>query len=89
MEEIPRINQLKVCAFKDKAKPHTARQAKEKVKELDAIELLPHPAYSPDLSLSDYLLFHSMAHFLSGRNFNNLNDVETGCRNFFASKENK
>lgn len=80
------VNRKRVLLQQDNAKPHTARQTKEKIKNLDAIELLPHPAYSPDLAPSDYHLFRSMAHFLRGRNFNNLNDVENGCRTFFASK---
>lgn len=71
----------------DKAKPHTSRQTKEKIKELKAIELLPHPAYSPDLAPSDYHLFRSMAHFLRGGSFNNSDDIENGCREFFASKD--
>jgi histone-lysine N-methyltransferase SETMAR len=81
------VNRKRVILQQDNAKPHTARQTKEKIKELDSIELLPHPAYSPDLAPSDYHLFRSMAHFLRGRSFNNLVDVERGCREFFASKD--
>ena len=51
------INRKHVLLQQDNAKPHTARQTKKKVKELDAIELLPHPAYSQNLSPSDYHLF--------------------------------
>ena len=80
------VNRKRALMQQDNAKPHTARQTKEKIKELDGIELLPHPAYSPDLAPSDYHLFRSMAHFLRGRSFNNLDDVEHGCREFFASK---
>ena len=80
------VNRKRVLLQQDNAKPHTARQTKEKIRNLDAIELLPHPAYSPDLAPSDYHLFRSMAHFLRGRSFNNLDKVENGCREFFASK---
>ena len=80
------VNRKRVVLQQDNTKPHTARQTKEKVRNLDAIELLPHPAYSPDLAPSDYHLFRSMAHFLRGRSFNNLGEVENGCREFFASK---
>ena len=47
-----------------------------KIQELGGNELLPHPEYSPDLALSDYHLFQSMAHFLCGRNFENIEAVE-------------
>ena len=43
-----------------------------KIKELNGIELLPHPPYSPDLVASVYYLFRSMAHFLRGRQFNDV-----------------
>jgi len=55
----------------------------DKIKELDGIELLPHPPYSPDLALSDYYLFMSMAHFLGGRQFK---DVKIGVQEFIDSK---
>ena len=81
------VNRKRVLMIQDNAKPHTAKQTKEKITELSAIELLPHPAYSPDLAPSDYHLFRSMAHFLRGLSFNNLGEVEDGCRAFFASKD--
>ena len=65
----------------------TARRTKEKIKELDAIVLLPHPAYSADLAPSDCHLFRSMEHFLHGRRFDNLEQVEAGCREFFNLKD--
>lgn len=70
----------------DNARPHTAKKTLEKIKELDAFELMPHPAYSPDLAPSDYHLFRSMAHFLRGRKFNNSSEVENACQEFFSSK---
>lgn len=81
------VNRKRILLQHDNAKPHTARKTKEKINELDAFELLPHPAYSPDLAPSDYHLFRSMAHFLRGRRFNNLDDVEKGCQDFFSSKD--
>uniref|UniRef100_A0A1I7S430 Histone-lysine N-methyltransferase SETMAR n=2 Tax=Bursaphelenchus xylophilus TaxID=6326 RepID=A0A1I7S430_BURXY len=79
------INRKRVPLQQDNAKPRSAKQTKEKIKTLDAIELLPHPAYSSQLAQYDYHLFRSMAHFLRGRSFNDLDDVEDGCREFFAS----
>ncbi|CAF4130745.1 unnamed protein product, partial [Rotaria magnacalcarata] len=56
-------------------------------KLLDGIEVLPHPAYSPDLAPSDYGLFRSMVHFFRGRRFETFHQVEAACREFFESKE--
>jgi histone-lysine N-methyltransferase SETMAR len=54
----------------DNAHPHTAKKTLQKIEELEDFELLPHPAFSPDLDPSDYYLFHSMAQFLHDKNFN-------------------
>jgi hypothetical protein len=53
-----------------------------KLRELDATKLLAHPAYSPDLAPSDFHLFQAMAHFLHGRSFKTIEDVEMGCCEF-------
>ena len=81
------VNRKRVILKQDNARPHTARNTQETIMKLDSIELLPHPAYSPDLAPSDFHLFRSMAHFLRGRNFNNIEEVEIGCREFFHSKD--
>jgi histone-lysine N-methyltransferase SETMAR len=64
-----------------------ARKTKGKLQELDATELLPHPAYSPDLAPSDFHRFRAMARFLHGRSFKTIGDVEMGCNEMFASKD--
>jgi hypothetical protein len=51
------VNRKRVFLQQDNARPHTAKTALQKVKELEDIELLPHPAFSPDLEPSDYYLF--------------------------------
>jgi histone-lysine N-methyltransferase SETMAR len=81
------VNRKRVLLQQDNARPHTAALTMQKIQELEAIELVPHPAYSPDLAPSDYHLFRSMAHFLRGRRFDSVAEVEEGCRQFFASKE--
>ena len=80
------VNRNAVLLQQDNAKPHTSRVTRQKIEELNGIELLPHPPYSPDLAPSDYYLFRSMAHFLKGRHFENFDEVENGCREFFESK---
>jgi histone-lysine N-methyltransferase SETMAR len=54
----------------DNALPYTAKKTLQKIKELEGVELLPHPTFSPDLEPSDYYLFLSMAQFLHGKSFN-------------------
>jgi hypothetical protein len=34
----------------DNARPHTAKKTLQKIEELEGIELLPHPAFSPNLA---------------------------------------
>ena len=58
----------------------------DKIKELDGIELLPYRPYSPDQAPSDYYLFWSMAHFLRGRQFKNVEDVKIRDHAFIDSK---
>ena len=51
-EKYPSLtNRKRVLLQQDNAKPHTANRTAEKIVELEGIELLPHPAYSPDLAL--------------------------------------
>jgi histone-lysine N-methyltransferase SETMAR len=70
----------------DNARPHVSRKTPSQLKALEGIDVLPHPAYSPDLAPSDYHLFRSMAHFLRGPRFETIEQVERSCREFFASK---
>jgi len=70
----------------DNVRPHTFRRTLQKLEEFDEVKLIPHSACSPDMAPSDFHLFRSMAHFLSGRIFDNIADVEQECREFFASK---
>jgi histone-lysine N-methyltransferase SETMAR len=67
-----------VLLQQDSARPHTAKKTLQKIEELEGIELLSHPAFSPDLEPSDYYLFCSMAQFLRGKKFQCVADVEVG-----------
>jgi hypothetical protein len=55
------VNRKRVLLQQDNARPHTAKKTLQKIEELEDIELLPHPASSPDLEPSNYYLFRSMA----------------------------
>lgn len=86
-EKYPALVTRKRALFQqDNARPHTAKKTKEKFKELDGVEVLPHPAYSPDAAPSDYGLFRSMEHFLRGHRFESFDEVEEACQEFFSSK---
>jgi histone-lysine N-methyltransferase SETMAR len=71
----------------DNARPHTAKKTLQKIEELEGIELLPQPAFSPDLEPSDYHLFRSMAQFLRAKKFQSVAYVEVAVEEFFASKD--
>ena len=52
----------------DNARPHVAKPLKTYLETLKW-EVLLHPTYSPDIALSDYYLFQSMARVLADKQF--------------------
>ena len=52
----------------DNARVHTCKIAMDAV-ERNGYELIPHPAYSPDLAPSDYFLFPNLKKDISGSHF--------------------
>ena len=80
------INRKRALLQHDNAPAHNSRVVKDKLEEIGGLEVLPHPTYSLDLAPSDFHLFRSMAHFLRGRHFADVHEVENGVRNFLASK---
>uniref|UniRef100_A0A914ID48 Mos1 transposase HTH domain-containing protein n=1 Tax=Globodera rostochiensis TaxID=31243 RepID=A0A914ID48_GLORO len=71
--------------FHDNARPHTANLTKMALQEL-GWEVLPHPAYSPDVAPSDYHLFRSLSNALSGVQLEDAAALENWLNGFFASK---
>ncbi|XP_047366075.1 histone-lysine N-methyltransferase SETMAR-like [Vespa velutina] len=79
-KQLDRVNQSLI------EKPHCARQTLEKINEL-GWEVLPHPTYSPDITPSDLHLFRSLQHFLSGKKFENLDNVQNAISRIFVKTE--
>ncbi|WP_370716210.1 hypothetical protein [Sphingomonas sp. IW22] len=80
------VNRGRVLLQHDNAPAHTSRKVQQKLQELSGFEVLPHPAYSPDLAPSDFHLFRSLAHFLQGRCFTSEEGLKNDMMEFFASK---
>ena len=73
----------KVILLHDNARPHVALITKETIMDC---EVLPHPAYSPDLASSDYHLSRSIEHFLREKSFRNHEDLKKKLDFIFQSK---
>lgn len=70
----------------DNAKPHRSRQTNAKIQEL-GWQRLDHPPYSPDLAPSDFHLFRSLQHFLKGKRFDDIDEMQESLEEFFDSKD--
>ena len=51
------------------------------------LEVIPHPAYSPDLAPSDYYLFRHMKKYLKGIRFTSDEDLKAAVTKFFALQQ--
>ena len=74
----------KILLLHDNASPHTAKVTRKKLQQL-GWSVLPHPAYSPDLSPSDYYLFLHLSTFLKEKRYNNDEQLILDIDNFFSS----
>ncbi len=63
--------QHQLYLHQDNAPAHNALMTQARLMET-GINLLPHPAYSPDMAPSDYFLFPHLKRELRGRHFANL-----------------
>ena len=73
-EKRPGMAKKKVLFLHDNAPAHSSVVAQQKLAEL-RFEILPHPAYSPDLAPSDFHLFPNLKSFLAGKRFRSNEEV--------------
>jgi len=64
----------KLIFLHDNASSHTLTMIQNYLETLNW-EVLPYPAYSPDLAPSDYHLFSSMGYALAERHFDSYEDI--------------
>ena len=70
----------------EKARPRTSPLTVMTLNEL-GFEILQHPPYSLDLSPTDFHLFKHLGHFLSGKTFTNIPDLEHSINIFIDSQK--
>lgn len=79
------VNRKGPILLHDNARPHVSRITTQKLHDLK-YEVLPHPAYSPDLSPSDYYMFKHVDKFLTNKMFRNEGDIQNAILQFFESR---
>ena len=66
--ERKRPRHRKISLLHDNARPHVATMTCQKVLHL-GWEVVPHPAYSPDLAPTDFHLFQALQNFLTTKKY--------------------
>ena len=69
----------------DNARLHIVQPTLQKLNEL-GYQVLPHPAYSPDLLPTQYCFFKQLDNFLQGRCFHSQQDAENAFQEFVESQ---
>ena len=70
----------------DNTRVHTCKIAMDAV-ERNGYELIPHPAYSPDLAPSDYFLFPNSKKDIRGRHFRSNEEVVVAVEECVRDKD--
>lgn len=83
LEKHPRFGTIRVLM--DNAPPHRAKRTKEAMKK-ESIEVVAHPAYSPDISPCDYAAFRSLAGFLKNKRYSQRQDLQRAVNEWIDSK---
>ncbi|XP_055306592.1 histone-lysine N-methyltransferase SETMAR-like, partial [Sitodiplosis mosellana] len=79
----PHLQKKKVLFHRDNASSHKSAVAMAKIHEL-RYEVLPHPAYSPDLAPCDFHLFPNLKKWLGGKRFNDDDEVIVAVNGYFG-----
>ena len=74
-----------VLLQQDNARVHTCKVAMAAV-ERNGYELIPHPAYSPDLAPSNFLLFPNLKKDICGLHFRSDEEVVTAVEEWVNGK---
>lgn len=85
-EKRPHLARKKVLFHQDNARVHTCPPPMAKFHEFK-YELLPHPAYSPDLAPCDYFLFPNLKKWLGGKRFTSRDEVIDETNAYFEGLE--
>ena len=80
----PHLARKKVLFHHDNAPAHSSTVAQAKLHDL-RYELLPHPAYSPDLAPSDFFLFPNLKRSLAGKRFRSNEEVQCETDSYFEA----
>ena len=75
-----------VLLQQDNARVHTCKIAMDTV-ERNGYELIPHPAYSPDLAPSDFFLFPNLKKDIRGLHFQSDEEVVTAVEEWVNGKD--
>ena len=75
-----------VLLQQDNARVHTCKVAMDAV-ERNGYELIPHPAYSPDLAPSDFFLFPNLKKDIHGLHFRSDEEVVTAVEEWVNGKD--
>ena len=75
-----------VLLQQDNARYHTCKVAMDAV-ERNGYELIPHPAYSPDLAPSDFFLFPNLKKDIRGLHFRSDEEVVTAVEEWVNGKD--
>ena len=80
----PDLLENRVLILHDNARPHLGKDVREL---LDGYswEVLPHPPYSPDMSLLDFDLFPKLKISMRGVRFSTLEDLSASVTNMSDS----
>jgi transposase len=77
---------LGVLLLHDNARPHSAAPTVNLLYSW-GWEIVPHPAYSPDLAPSDFHLFQKMKKHLRGQRFHSNEDVQNEVKKWLRAQD--